>query len=96
MTTMFSAPKMDLVFFTLKGVKLRQRRALCYAPGLTANAMEETSIKKQACLIPSSSRPTVFFQNNNNKKNPDMLSVSVNITHTMRFSKLCFFLKLET
>lgn len=64
---MFSAPKMDLVFGTLKGVKLRQRRALCHAPGLTANAMEETSIKKQVHLIPSSSRPIVFFQNNNKK-----------------------------
>jgi len=64
---MFSAPKMDLGFFTLKGVKLRQGGALCRAPGLTANAVEETSIKKQAHLIPSSSRPIVFFQNK--KKN---------------------------
>lgn len=53
MTTVFSVPEMDLVFFTLKGVKQRQRRALCHVPGLTVNAMEETSIKKQAHLIPS-------------------------------------------
>jgi len=29
MTTIFSAPEMDLVFIILKGEKLRQRGALC-------------------------------------------------------------------
>lgn len=45
---MFSALKMDLVFFISKEVKLRQSRALCCARGLTANAVKETSIKKKS------------------------------------------------
>lgn len=93
MTTIFSAPKMDLVFFTLKEVKLRQRRALCYAPCLTVNAMKETSIKKQTLLIPSSPRLRAFFQNN--KKKQDVLSMHTNATHRMHFNKLFYFLKFE-
>lgn len=47
---------MDLFFFALEAVKLRQRRALCSAPCMTENAIEETSIKKQAYLILSFTR----------------------------------------
>lgn len=44
MTTMFTA---DILFFcTLKAVKLRQRRALCSAPCMTENAIEENKHKE--------------------------------------------------
>lgn len=69
MTTIFSAPKMDLVFIILKREKLRQRGALCCIPDLSVNTMEETSRKKQACQILSSTTPIAFFQNT--KKNTE-------------------------
>lgn len=72
---MFFAPKIDFVFFTLKRVKLRQRRALCCAPGLTENAMEEANIKQQTHLILSSSSLIIFFQNRTKK------TFSQNFTH---------------
>lgn len=53
MTIMLTA---DGFFFALEAVKLRQRRALCSAACMTENAIEETSIKKQAYLILSSTR----------------------------------------
>lgn len=88
MTTIFSAPKMDLVFIVLKGEKLRQRGGLCCTPDLTGNTMKETSIKKQACHIPSSTRPMAFFQNTKkNRENKTMQRMHTNTTQRVHFNK---------
>lgn len=85
---MFSAPKMDLVFIILKGEKLRQTGALCCTPDLTGNTMEETSMKKQACHIPSFTRPMAFFQNTKkNTENRNMQRMHTNTTCGVHFNK---------